>query len=438
MSDLKEIATRVFLDTLNAIELDSLIRREVTLDGNTLCVGPDRIDLGSYGEVVMIGIGKACVKMGAAMEQLLGDRIKRSLLVTDRRPSTRLRSEVVVGGHPLPDRNSLIAGERVVDLVQSCSSNSLLIFLISGGGSALVELPIVAEITLEDLRRTNHILTRCGAGIREINVVRKHLSRIKGGRLGYLARNVQVISLFVSDVNTGDLQSLASNPLFAEEPAAGELADVLDRFGLMETLPDSVCAALARTLQVKPMPAWHWERRQPVFRLLLENSDVVEKAAALTRDLGFRVEVSVESSDDDYRHVANRAVECLLRLVATFRGEPVCVISGGEVLCPVRGDGVGGRNQEFVLYSASLLAGRGLREVAVLSCGTDGIDGNSNAAGAVADGRTAAVALLHDKQASGFMATNNSHSFFKNVGGLIVTGPTGNNVRDLRILMAQS
>lgn len=435
MAELKEIAKSVFLDTLRVIQPDSLILQTLSLNGDRLSIGSDNIDLRSFGEVVMVGMGKACVKMGAAVEGVLGARLGRGILVTDRRTKDKVRSKVIVAGHPLPNSDSLLAGEQIVELIKSCNADSLLIFLISGGGSALVELPVSSDISIEDLVRTNHVLTRCGASIREMNILRKHLSRIKGGRLGYLARDLKAVAFVISDVNTGDRHSIASNPLLPEHLDPDELTDIVNRFDLLRKLPPSICDAMRSGSSLDPVGDWNW-MHQPVFRVLLENSKVLEKAAELTRSLGYRVEVDSESNEDDYKQVADRLVKRLARLQLSFPHERVCVVSGGEVRCAVQGTGVGGRNQEFVLYSASLLASRGLQEVAVLSCGTDGIDGNSNAAGAVADGRLIASALQNGAKVSEFISNNDSHSFFKKMGGLVVTGPSGNNARDLRILMS--
>jgi len=308
--------------------------------------------------------------------------------------------------------------------------------LISGGGSALVELPVSTDISLEDLRITNQILITCGATIREINLIRKSLSRIKGGGLGRLARNSKCIGLYISDVNPGDLRSIASNPLLPEEIDNETPLELVVKYQLDEKLPRSVVDVLARGF-----PRSH-ERGSddagPISMLLLDNSNALEAAAQRARARGFRVEVRADLIEGEYRTVADELLEHLLRMKTSFPNERVCVISGGEVSCPVRGDGIGGRNQEFVLYSAARLAGSGIREDAVvLSGGTDGIDGNSKAAGAVADAELVIKAAQRGIDASIFISNNDSHSFFRKVGGLIMTGPTGNNVRDLRILMAQ-
>jgi glycerate 2-kinase len=438
MIDLKEAAKRVFLGTLKAIELDSVIKQKLRVDGDTLTLGGEQISLDDFTEVVLIGIGKASLKMGAAVETLLGDRVKRGILVTDRRSSTKVRCDILVAGHPLPDANSLIAGERIVELVRSCGDDALIIFLISGGGSSLVELPLSGSISLEDLRVTNRVLVGCGATIREMNIVRKSLSRIKGGRLGRLAQNSKCVGLYLSDVNPGDLRSIASNPLLPEEVGDEESLDVVNRLNLMDKLPDSVVTVIQQESFYRFSGDWSTAESRSLTTLLLDNSNAIQAAAELARQLGFRVEVDSDLIEGEYRTVADQSVDHLLNLKSLFPHDRVCVISGGEVSCSVRGDGIGGRNQEFVLYSAARLACAGIGEGAtVLSCGTDGIDGNSKAAGAVADAELVIKAARHGADASIFINSNDSHSFFKTAGGLVVTGPSGNNVRDLRILMAQ-
>jgi len=434
MTDLKETAKRVFLRTLNAIEPRAVINQRVRLDREILSFGNDQIPLDGFSEVVLIGIGKASLKMGAAVEDILGLRVKRGILVTDRRTSTSVRSEVVVGGHPLPDANSLKAGGRIVELVRSCDDRSLIIFLISGGGSALVEDPASESISLEDLRITNQLLIGCGATIREINLVRKRLSRIKGGGLGWLARNSTCVGLYISDVNSGDLRSVASNPLLPEQIRGKEPRDVVARFNLKDKLPGPVIDVLEQGRQKHPFSAGRGARGRPLTMLLLDNSNAVLAAAEQATEFGFRVEVGTDLIEGEYRTVADQLIDRLLKLRSLFPNERICVISGGEVSCSVLRDGI----QEFVLYSAARLGSLGIREGAVvLSCGTDGIDGNSNAAGAVADADLVIKAARHAIDAAFFIGGNDSHSFFRKTGGLVVTGPTGNNVRDLRLLMAQ-
>ena len=353
MTDLKETAKQIFLETLRAIEPDTVIANRIRVDGEILNLGSEQVSLDGFKEVVLIGMGKASLKMGRAVEGLLGSRMSRGLLVTDRQTGTSVRSEVVVGGHPLPDANSLVAGEKIVELLRTCGSDALLIFLISGGGSALVELPVSTAISLEDLRITNQVLITCGATIREINLIRKSLSRIKGGGLGWLARSSKCVGLYISDVNPGDLRSIASNPLLPEEIGNESPLELLSRYKLAEKLPRPVVEVLERG----SARSYEWSGDEPIplSILLLDNSNALEAASQRAKAMGFRVEVRTDLIEGDYRIVADELLEHLLRMKTSFPNERVCVISGGEVSCPVRGDGIGGRNQEFVLYSATRL-----------------------------------------------------------------------------------
>lgn len=437
MPDLKELATQVFHDTLRAIEPGSKTKEKLHVDGDRLNFGGDQIALDRYSEVVLIGIGKASMKMGAAVEALLGDRITRGILVTNHRFQLDVRSEVVIAGHPLPDSESLRAGRQIVSLVQSCSADALIVFLISGGGSSLVELPISPDISLDDLRATTQLLISCGARINEINIVRKCLSRIKGGRLGDLARKSGRVALYLSDVNPGDIRSIASNPLLYESDSYGPFVAVMDKYKLMDRLPASIVRAINQGNMFRSDDAEQAQDENLVTALLMENADALSAAAGVARKLGFHVEVDSDLIEGDYESVADESIERLLKLHSRV-GRPVCRISGGEVSCPVRAKGIGGRNQEFVLYSAVRLAHLGIGNgAAVLSCGTDGIDGNSPAAGAVADGNLTERAAQLGDDPSVYIKANDSYTFFKKMGGLVVTGPTGNNVRDLRVWMAQ-
>jgi glycerate 2-kinase len=440
MFDLNETARRVFLGTLRAVGPEAVINRKLRIDGDILSFGINQIALDRFKDIILIGMGKASLEMGSAVENMLGHRVKRGILVTDRRSSVKVRSEVVVGGHPLPDANSILAGQKIVELIESCDEHSLVVFLISGGGSALVELPVSESLSLGDLRATNQALVGCGATIREINMIRKSLSRIKGGGLGRLVRTSgsTSVGLYISDVNPGDLRSIASNPLLPEEVTSAASLAVIRRFNLVDKLPSSVL----NVLQQHPVEMGFIGRKDdgvlPLTMLLMDNSVAVQAAAEEATGLGFRVEVDHDLIEGEYRTIADQLIARLLKLKSSFPAQPVCVVSGGEVSCSVHHDGIGGRNQEFVLYSAAQLVDLGIREgVAVLSCGSDGVDGNSNATGAVAGPDLVIKAAQHNIDASIFISGNDSHSFFKETGGLVVTGPSGSNVRDLRILMAQ-
>ena len=435
MKNLKEEAEQIFFATLNGLDLRSLVNKEIKVDGDVLRLKGESIALNDHNEILLIGFGKASLTIAAAIEELLGDRITRSLLVSNAPRDLKLKSEVLIAGHPLPDRNSLLAGERILAMVQSATSDSLIIFIITGGGSALVEQPISPDVTLEDLRDLNRLLVNCGATIREINVVRKHLSRIKGGRLGFLARRNTTINLFLSDVNPGDLRSIASNPLLPDQASLAEFFDVIRRYDLDDRLPRSILE-LIRGGEIADLPRG-WSREKECIDLLLaDNHDAIRLAAEIAREKGFEVDTELRLAEGDYREVSRELLKNLLALKERFPDGPVCLVSGGEVSCPVKGEGVGGRNQEFVLYTALALAKLDNLGACVLSCGTDGIDGNSPAAGGVADADTIRQALSRGIDPAVFLERNDSHSFLELMGGAVYTGPTGNNVRDLRLLIA--
>jgi len=372
--------------------------------------------------------------MGEALERILGDRVKNGVLVTDRKHRADVKSKIVVGGHPVPTQGSLDAAKLLIDLVMSADHRSLIIFLISGGGSALVELPRHPEVTLEDLQEMNRILIGCGANIWEINTIRKHLSGIKGGKLGLRAAGARGIAFYVSDVNPGDLRSIASNPVLPEALSEDDFLGVISRYSLIDKLPPTFSGAIKRGSATDD----DRRDRMPVEPLLvLDNSAALEAAASVSRELGFKTVVHENLTEGSYKKIAVELLERLAQVQRSSSGKPVCLISGGEASCPVFGRGIGGRNQEFVLYSAATLAQSSITQpTAILSCGTDGIDGNSPAAGAVADERTIADARARGLNAQEYLSRNDSHSFFKSAGGVVFTGPTGNNVRDVRVLVS--
>jgi glycerate 2-kinase len=432
--DPKRAAVEIFLRTCAAIDVETLFNQKLSLQGEELILGDSqRIALGAFDRIFAIGVGKASLKMGRALERLLGSRITKGILVTDRRHKLDVRSEVLVGSHPTPDETSLIAGRKVMDLVASADEHTLVIFLISGGGSSLIEVPLVPEVTAEDIACLNRILITSSATIHEINVVRKHLSLVKGGRLGALAAGAGCLAIYVSDVNSGDLQSVASNPVLSDAAELSEFFDVVARYELVRKLPKK----FARAIESGKIPELPRAGYDALTFLLSDNSTAMSAAANAAADMGFRTEVFADLVEGDYKEIADKMLDRLIHLRGEDETRPLCVISGGEVICPVHGGGRGGRNQEFVLYSAAQLRKHG-GSTAVLSCGTDGIDGNSVAAGAVADSRTIEEARSFGLDYLEFLENNDSFSFFRRAGGLVVTGPTGNNVRDVRLMLCNA
>jgi glycerate-2-kinase len=434
MSDLQKAARAIFFETLRSVDLPTLIHRRIRRDGPLLWVDDRRYDFGRFTEVVLIGIGKASLPMGYAMETLLGAELTQGLLVSNRRDSLPLKSEVIIAGHPLPNANSLRAGKRAIEILSNCHRDSLVIFLISGGGSALFESLISDEITLEDLRQLNRVLVECGATIEEINTVRKQFSAIKGGRLRQYMNVAEVLAILVSDVNAGDFKTLASNPLFPEENAANRFKEVVARYDLASKMP-RLFERLSDYQSSAALPPLMHETAKIETCLLAENRDAVHAASEFARGFGYTVHSDWTDTEEYYRAAADRLISMVSELKQTNRGSKVCLISGGEVSCPVRGQGFGGRNQEFALYCAARLQEAGLPDSIVLSCGTDGIDGRSIAVGAIAHADQSAGSGAEHRRLHDYFQSSDTTSWFNEYGGLIVTGPTGNNLRDLRVIL---
>jgi len=439
LSDLKDEARQIFLDTLSQIDLSAAIRRQVSLQGDQLTICGEEFDLRSLTKLLAIGFGKASIRMGREFEHLLGERITAGALVTNAVPQgvSLNRFKIIEGGHPIPNRGSLQAADEIISLLKSADEKTLVIFLVSGGGSALIEKPVDESISLEDIRELNRVLVTCGAVIREMNAVRKHLSAIKGGRLAALAYPARQVTLYVSDVNNDDISTIASDPTGPDETTLDEFYQVVERYDLLSKLPANI-ASLISSRQISETPKSDWK----VFRnssryLLMGNSEALRVARRIAEERGFVVEIADDLVEGHYRGLSDELLSRLLALRDRHPQRRVCLLSGGEVICPVYGNGIGGRNQETVLYLAIKLAGISAVASAALSAGTDGIDGNSDAAGAVADNLTLKRAVELGLDADQYLKNNDSYNFFRQLGDLIITGPTGNNVRDLRIMLAQ-
>jgi hydroxypyruvate reductase len=336
------------------------------------------------------------------------------------------------GGHPIPNSDSVKAAEAILKALATHASRSLVIYLISGGASAIVEKPVDDSITLEDLIATYKALVHSGAPIREINAVRKHLSATKGGRLAKVASPAQQVSILVSDVPDGASDALASGPTMPDTTSVEECYEIVRRHKLLKQFPASVRTFFERG-ELEETPK-HGDQAFDRSRYWTVLSNEVARKNAVTKAVmnGFAVEVDNSCDDWDYAAAADHLLK---RLRDLRKGvSRVCLISGGEVTVKVTGDaGIGGRNQQFALYCASKIAGE---QITVLSAGTDGIDGNSQAAGAVVDGRTMKRAEELGVDVAKSLKSFDAFPVLNALGDTIVTGPTGNNIRDLRILLA--
>lgn len=481
---LRRHALEIFSSALQEVDAQAALHRRVHLDGERLMVFDTTYNLSTFGaHVYAVAIGKAAVAMAAALDEILGGRLKEGIVAapsqvegkvdsllqqlvsvgqlseeevkakmfrevvrraveqgerqTLQHPSLSTRWKVFAGGHPLPDEGSLEAARAAVNLMRRAEAErALLIFLISGGGSAIFELPRDERIRLEDLRAANRALVSCGATIAEVNSVRRAFSAVKGGRLSALAPHAEQVCLIVSDTNPGEEYTVASGPTFEPPTDAPDPHEVISRYHLEESLPPAVLRAVSEAKDEEGKSVGFQVRHH----LLLDNRSAIEAArqAALAR--GLVVELA---SDIIEQPIAEGCAELLSRLHAAKAGnEAFCLISGGEFACPVRGEGTGGRNAETVLRCAIDLDerrqatdGREPQHTVILSAGTDGIDGNSPAAGAIADETSVARAREQGLDACTMLAQSDAYTFFQALDDAIMTGATGTNVRDLRIML---
>ena len=424
-------ARHIFEHALAESSIDRAFARHVVCERGVLRVCEDLYDLHTYHRVFVVSLGKAAHTLVNALEMQAGERFE-GIVASSVEPASQIRGfRYFLGGHPTPNQESIRAAEAMLKSVDSQDASSLVVFLLSGGGSSIAEKPIDDEISLEDLIATYQVLVHSGASIAEINAIRKHLSAIKGGRLARAAHPAQQISIFVSDVPDNTPDALASGPTMPDSTSVEDCDRIAAKHGLLAQFPASVRELFQRhALEETPKsddPVFHRSR----WWTVLSNATLIEAAKSEAQRQGLKVEVDNSCDDWDYARAAGH----LLARVRELRkhSERICLISGGEVTVKVTNGGVGGRNQQFALACAQGIAGD---NITVLSAGTDGIDGNSTAAGAIVDGTTLERAQARGLDAETHLTNFNAYPFFDALGDVIMTGPTGNNLRDLRILLA--
>ena len=433
---MRTTAREIFQHALTQSSISSAFSRHVHCERGVLRICEDLYDLHSYSRVVVISIGKAAHTMAETLTQHIGQPAPENsltgIIASSVTPASQLRGfRYFLGGHPTPNPESIQAASAILKQLDAQTAASLVIFLLSGGGSSIVEKPIDDEISLDDLIATYRVLVHSGAPIAEINAIRKHLSAIKGGRLARAAFPAQQVSLLVSDVPDNTPDALASGPTMPDSTTAEDCYRIAEKHTLLDQLPNSTRELFERcALDETPKSddqAFHRSR----FWTILSNGIALEHARTAAAQAGFTVHEDNSCDDGDY---ASAADHLLNRLRELRKQSPrVCLLSGGEVTVKVTNPGIGGRNQQFALACAAKIAGE---NITVLSAGTDGIDGNSPAAGAISDGTTVERALSLGLDPNQALATFNGYPFFKTLGDSIETGPTSNNLRDLRILLA--
>jgi glycerate 2-kinase len=435
MADLKQLARRIFHETLAAIDIPATMQRKLRRERTRLLCGEKTFDLRDYEKIRVVAAGKAAHAVVEGLAKVLAPFIRFEGVVAAPTLSQKQVNglKYFAAGHPVPNEESWKAAEAILALLKKCNEKTLVFFLLSGGGSALVELPLDARQTLQDVQQIHHALVTCGASIDEINTVRKHLSAVKGGRLAVAAGKATKITLGVSDVPVGKESALASGPTLPDPTTVVEANRIIAEYRLAEKFP----ATLRRWLEEEKMPETP-KASDPAFgnahfSLLLGMDDLFHPAHRAAEAEGFIACCDNATDDWPVEKAAEYLVRQLEELQKINHGQRVALIADGEVSSPVTGNGVGGRNSAFVLACVEKIAGK---KMAVLSAGTDGIDGNSPASGAVANGQTLDLARKFGLDPADAFRRSDAHTFFSRLDGVIVTGPTGNNLRDLRILLA--
>ena len=438
-SRLRQDLLEIFHHALQAVDSLQLIKRSLRLEGTRLLLGGEGdLDVGHFERVYVVGAGKAGAKMALGLEEILPGRIDQGFINV--KYGHALPLEIVrlnEAGHPIPDENGVQGVNEMVQILDSASEKDIVFCLLSGGGSALLPLPAVG-LNLDHKKEATRILLECGADIEEVNTVRKHLSAIKGGHLARRAHPATLVSLILSDVIGDRLDSIASGPAAPDPTTFADCLSVMKRCGIKPKLPRPVVSHLEKGAQGE-LPETP-KVGDPAFgrttNLIVGNNHLaVQTAAERAKTLGYQVLTLSTQMEGEAREVAKMYADIAKKIRG--RGEPIhppaCVLSGGETTVTLRGGGKGGRNQELVLAAALEMAG--LEGVALLSGGTDGTDGPTDAAGALADGKTVQRSAGAGLDARAHLQNNDAYPFFERLSDLLITGPTLTNVMDLHILL---
>lgn len=442
---LRAEAVNAFKAALHAADAESAVVRSVSLGDSrdVLQIWNAEIPISARTEIYSIAFGKAAMAMAKGLNSVLDNRIKNGVVSgpIDGNADLPANWSVFHGGHPEPNKDSFLAAEAAFKLIsESDRRNSVFVFLVSGGGSAMMELPKNDGITLADIRSVNKILVTCGATIAEVNAVRRLLSRVKGGGLSRAAGSARQVSLIISDTNPDEAFDVASGPTILTGPTSQtEIRRIMDRYDLQEQLPKAAIEVIEDELQKAPENV---EEQSPLL-VLLDNETSIRAAEEYLQFRGFVTEAALDLVEAEIESGCRKLVERLSDLRSrTLPDSPVAIISGGEFICPVRGPGIGGRNSEAALRTSihfdNLKQNEEFSQTPFLAlfAGTDGVDGNSPAAGAIADDTTVRRAKAASLDPAEFLSQSDSYSFFSKLGDQLAVGPTGTNVRDLRLLLA--
>jgi len=436
--EMRKDAIAIFHAGLSAVAPGPAIRAHCRREGDRLHVGSRIYDLSRYEKIWIIGTGKAAAAMAQTLEDLLEDRVDSGLITVKYDHLEPLRTvRIIEAGHPVPDENGCTGARQILSIARAAGPHDLVFCVISGGGSALMPLP-GEGLTLADKQATSKVLLSCGASIHDMNTIRKHLSAIKGGHLAAAVYPAELCTLILSDVVGDDLDIIASGPT-VPDPGTFQMAlAIVERYGIAKRLPEPVIHYLNRGAagEIPDSPKQTASCFNRTHHLIVgSNRQCVQAARREAETRGYHALVLSSLMEGETRDVARVHGAMGREILATGNPvtSPACLISGGETTVTLKGNGQGGRNQEFALAAA--LDIENAREVVILSGGTDGTDGPTDAAGAIADGHTTTRAKAIGMDPWRHLVDNDAYPLFERLDDLLLTGPTNTNVMDLRLVL---
>jgi hydroxypyruvate reductase/glycerate 2-kinase len=430
---LRETALEIYRDALQAVSPMALIEASLKIAPDRLWVQEKAFPLRQGQAIHVFGSGKASIESAKAVEKILGDRIAGGLVVSNYHENFSERIEVFQGSHPVPTEKSVRAANLLMNRLSGLSADDFYIYLLSGGSSSLLEKP-AAPVTLTALQKTIRLLLKSSMPIEEMNVVRKHLSLVKGGRLGSMCKAKGAV-LIVSDVIGDGLDTIGSAPLFYDGSGYQDAQDILLRYGLWPRLPAAVKTLISQGIGGVASETPKKENKNIEHHIIGNNQYLLKKAKEKATALGLPAHIITSRLRGEARETAKAIIAIGEEVLGTQQpfASPVCLIFGGETTVNVQGNGKGGRNQEMCL--AALREIRGRENILFLSAGSDGIDGNSDAAGAVVDYESYRRSRDLGLNIENYLSRNDSYTFFGQTGDLLITGPTGTNVMDIALLL---
>ncbi|MCP2520188.1 glycerate kinase [Candidatus Aminicenantes bacterium AC-335-A11] len=437
--NLYNIATQIFQSALDEVDAEKLIEKSVFLKDNKFFIKEQEFDLSLFKNIYVIGIGKVSSYMAKALSEILKDKITYGIVVYLPEHEVKLKNITFLpGSHPVPDEKSLKAGEEVLKLARQLGEEDLAIILISGGGSALMVKPLEG-IFLEDKKKITKLLLASGANISEINTVRKHLSKIKGGNLARAIFPGSIINLAISDVIGNSLEDIISGPTYWDSTTFYDAYSVLKKYKIWDKVPLSVQKVILKGIkgEIPETPKKNFKIFEKTSSFIIGNNrTALESAMKKAQELGFNTEILTDSDSGEARERATYYASIFKKLIQSEK--PKCLLSGGELTVTVIGKGKGGRNQEFVLACLIEMSKISTnKNWLIASIGTDGTDGPTDAAGAWITPEILEKTKKLKLNPVEYLNNNDSYSFFSQVDGLIKTGPTKTNVMDIRIFLVQ-